>query len=58
MIKFVIFFIILSFSAFSQNQKDPKGEQIILSQQNKAESKFVVYEPNYLATIHPGNMLL
>jgi hypothetical protein len=49
MIKFVIFFIILSFSAFSQNQKDPKGEQIILSQQNKAESKFVVYEPNYLA---------
>jgi hypothetical protein len=47
--KKLLLFCLFGTSIFAQSKKDPRGYQIILSQQNKAESQFVVYEPNYVA---------
>jgi hypothetical protein len=47
--KKTILLLLFSFDIFAQSNRDSRGEQIILFQQNKAESKFMVYEPNYLA---------
>ena len=46
MLKKTIIFLLLVQPILAQKApKDPKGGQIILSQQNQAASKFVVYEP-------------
>ena len=46
MFKNIITFILLGQPILAQKvPKDPKGNQIIVSQQNQATSKFVVYEP-------------
>jgi hypothetical protein len=47
--KKIIVIILFSIDLFAQSKKDPRGYQIILSQLNKAESQFMVYEPNYVA---------
>lgn len=47
--KVLILLFLATSVSFAQSQKDPRGYQIILSQQNKAESQFLIYEPNYVA---------
>ena len=45
----IIIFTLFGFRLFAQTPKDPRGDQIILSVSNKAESIFTSFEPAILA---------